>query len=355
MKQKIANAKFVKKLPGLSKATVNLIQIDTGEFLVTKSIESKLLESANEGLLTLKRELNFYNSIAQPAKDIFPDILYYENSSSHVMFVMPYYFNGFTLENLFERKTVTIFVQHLIKELCTRLYTNTLVKIKSFSPVRNNYILEISNRSNVLPQYSHLFSSVMTTVESLEKLNIFSDLDESTSLVNTHGDLTMKNILVDPLVPNSFKLIDPHPLGKLVGLPSDPAEDFARLLAYIYPIYPVKYSALTWRKENGGYMYISVKHQIVRRCINQAKALFFCDQIYESFRYLYKDKKLFLFRVILLWALNVLRVSLDRLEDGNEKIGIGYYVWALGVLESISKGSLLFEDIINLSLDNKTN
>lgn len=330
----IKDAIEIETLKGLSTSSVKLFRTSEGEFIVVKKLDlqDKDPELHKKAYATLKTELNFYLTVPINSRKMFPEILSYEICPDNIHFIMPFYYNGHTMENLLENTSVLKTSRILLKDLCFLLYETTLQRPIDGDPI-DNYLFTIRNRIRRLDNYSMLMLPISDLLNKLTEMKIMKDLKKNSRISLTHGDLTMKNILVDPNNLNNYKLIDVHPfLEPDKPLLSDPAEDLSRLLAYAFPIYPVKYSAISWRGSmSSGYCYELNNENTFYKCLDQVTNIFWDKEITKYFEDIYPEEK-FQMRVFLLWMLNVLRVALDRLEDGNEAHGIGYFHWALKML-----------------------
>lgn len=296
-------------------------------------------------------ELRWYQTINNEAKCIFPKISSFYVDNNIVGFYMPFYYDGNTLENIYEKNSfnLSIFIS-LFDSLVSKLYLPTLqndvlgrklfmenfIKDKLF--VRLSAVDSFNFFSNININGKEL-RSLYFLLEALIKSNIFIKISEGTQLCRTHGDLTLKNILINSRKNKEFIFIDVNPKKIMNNYLSDPAEDISRMLIYIYPILPIKKGVIYWDKINGGY--VLNESTEVRRYEKNAKKILnsYCINLLMS--KIYPNKKELMMRIKIFRIIHVLTISMSRIIDGDIKTGTGLYLWGHRALANfINKNNL---------------
>ena len=255
----MANHKDTTKIKGLSGATVELLTYSDGKQVVKKSAIGKYREK-------LLNEIRWYQNIDKIAQNIFPNIELVKITDDSVEFIMPFYYDGNIFENVYigreeNIKTIISFFTALTYKLyLPTLHNNKNVFIDTFLKEkllkRMDLIKSIDFSNNIIINGKNL-KSLNDLLKTLMGSDLFISIKENTQLCKTHGDLTLRNILVDPKNDNEFIFIDVNPKDFITNYFADPIEDVSRITAYIYPVLPMKNNNIYWEQDGGNIFYMS--------------------------------------------------------------------------------------------------
>ncbi|MDP2586791.1 MAG: hypothetical protein Q8P32_03400 [Candidatus Komeilibacteria bacterium] len=332
------NKFIIKNTSGLSSANTELIIDSSDNQKVCKSaIKDGVFDDCKNKLID---ELKWYQSLNVEAKSIFPEIKSYKITSRTVKITMPYYFKGNTFENNYLKNNLSLAnVVIFLDSLLNKLYLPTLnldhPKRHLFLPFflkeklynRKDKIKNINFSVNLVINKKQI-PSLDFLLKILIKSELFKKIKKETRLCKTHGDLTFKNILIDERDQNKFIFIDVNPKRFVRNYLSDPTEDISRILAYMYPILPIKQNAINWEKITDNNYTLQEDSGIFLRHKKNFKHLFQNDFIYNLMLKIYPDKKKLKIRVHFFWVIHVLTIALSRIVDGKNKNVFGFYLFA---------------------------
>lgn len=320
---------------GRSGAVVSLIASRTGRLVVEKAAS----RSGNQDVYDkLGRELWWYDRCPTTARHLFPRLYWRSVTPNTIRFRMPWYFDGATLENHYLRRRSPLpMLRSVFVALVRRLYRPTCTGSGS-DLIDSLYLRRIELR--LLRGHSSFVKGglgrsdtekLALAIAKLRAAQWFKRIDRDTRVAMTHGDLTLRNIVCRPR--RGFVLVDVTPHGSPPHL-SDPSEDLARVLAYLYPTLAVKQAALRTRLEAGDPHWSETR--FARRCRTTAAQIYADARIASEYETLYSHDDAWQRRVRLLWALNVLAIAGSRFQDGNAVEGLSCAQWGINSLAAMA-------------------
>jgi hypothetical protein len=326
--------KDVTKIKGFSGAKVELLTYPDGKRVVRKSATGKYRKK-------LLHEIKWYQNLDEITQGIFPKIESIKITNGSAEFIMPFYYDGNIFEKCYIKREDSIkIIVSFFTALTFKLYLPTLSKnngsifIEVFLQEklfkRMNKIKYIDFSSNIIINGKNL-KSLKSLLKTLTNSGFFVFMKENTKLCKTHGDLTLRNILVDPKNDNDFMFIDVNPKNFMAGYLSDPIEDVSRIIAYMYPVLPIKNNSIYW--EQDGENYILHELDVVSTKYKKDVSKLLSDSSFKNLMgKIYADKVLLKNRINFFSIIHVLTIAMSRLIDGDEKIGFGLYLWGHNAL-----------------------